>query len=172
MTAKGSLPTPLDTALRQQARTLWEAGESYASIEAELGIRPSTLKSWRKRDAWARSVEPAAEPVVIVPVEDAEPIDDDLEGRQIEYIDRLSRTAVRFARYVDSLDGETVTRIADKIMKSDKTARAALKLDVDRPVPVIQLAVLCGDSPPRRAIRKTEKPLHSAVRPALPESED
>ena len=147
------------------------AGFSCRDVAGELNMALGTVKSWKQRQKKIEARLPAPVVAKIVPADD-EPIDDDLAGRQAEYVDRLSRTAVRFARFVDQLDGEAVTRNADKILKCDRTSRAALKLDNDRPMPVINLAVLCGGNSPARAaqaaILDDDGPLPSLTRPRLP----
>jgi len=166
MSAKGSLPTPLETALRQQARTLWEAGESYGAIESELGINPATLKSWRKRDAWARPTESVASPVKVIDLvttEEAEDVPENLVERAIEYEQNVGRSAVVLSRRIAKMGPDEILKNADRVKKLDDVSRRALRIERPPATPnsVIQIGVLI-DGP--------AKPLPSMTRPqkALP----
>jgi len=73
---------------------------------------------------------------------------------------------VKLAAHISKLDGEQLVRSADKLHKAMQSARASLKLDGDRPVPVIQIGIL-AQSPARRAQEALDYdgPLPSLVRP-------
>jgi len=171
MTAKGTLPTPLDTALRQQARSLWEAGESYGAIECEIGVKPSTLKSWRKRAAWTRT-----KPDELAIVEQREELEfpEDLPSQVEQYEDDMRRAALTFSRYVAGLAGETITAKSQHIKHGDSTARKALNIETEKPRCAIQIGVLVS-SPAKRSQDvlplDDEGPLPSLVRPREAASE-
>jgi hypothetical protein len=159
---------PLPAEVRAKALALIASGMTSRAVADELSLALGTVKSWKQRQKKIDARPPAPVVAKIVTADDSEPIDDDLAGRQAEYVDRLSRTAVRFARFVDQLDGETVTRNADKILKCDKTSRAALKLDTGTPMPIIQIAVLAQSPAKQDQKRLTldcSRRLPSLVRP-------
>ena len=166
---KFCLPAPHPREVRERARSLYESGEDYQAIHEITGLPLSTLRNWRKRDGWERArsqPEPESEPLTVVPAESEEPID--VPGRLPEmqeiYTERMAAAAIRLSEHVSKLDGGELVKQADRLLKADKTARAALKLETDRRVPVIQIGVLCQPV-------TESKPLHSYARPRRISSE-
>lgn len=142
---------------RERARQLFEGGERLTDVARELSIPENTLRCWRRRGKWARAAD-----MILVAAEATQPteIPETLAEKQDLYAKRMSDAAVRLAEHVATLDGQSLVKSADKLLKADQTARKALKLDKGEFNPVIQLGVLC-------------QPLPSMVRPSkqLPDAE-
>jgi hypothetical protein len=162
MTAKGTLPTPLPMDQRKRARELWEAGESYGAIECELGIKISSLKSWRKRDGWTRTKPDVA----IAPATSPELVDvpDDLPSQQEEYESNMRRAAVAMSRKVATMPAEEIVQKADRIKSADQTSRRALRIESEKPFSVIQIGILAA---PIRPAKKDDGRLRSSHNPTV-----
>ena len=164
MTAKGTLPAPLPMDQRRRARELWESGESYGTIESQLDVKVSTLKSWRARDKWTRT-KPSSDELAVIPTEIVEDVPDlpTLAEKQEFFQEKTSDAAVKLAAHMGSLDGPQLVQHADKLLKATQTARKSLKLDTERPACVIQLGVLCAPvRPARRDDGRLRSTHHSA----------
>ena len=99
--AAASTPTPIaqpDLEPRKHARTLYWQGWRIARIAELLQIKPATIHSWKKRDAWDQAspierVDAAIEARMILLVNKT-----DKEGRDFKELDLLGRQLERTAR--------------------------------------------------------------------------
>ena len=162
MTAKGTLPQPLPMATRLEAKRLWEAGESYNAVAAVLNVAASSIKTWRKRDAWSRKPESSDEFAIVEPVAiEPDATDLTLEEAAEEYEQNMRAASVIVSRRIAKMEPDQVISRADRIKQIDATARKALRIETEKPFVAIQIGVLAS-SP---AKRDNELRLHSAVRP-------
>src|SRR5690349_20837286 len=107
MTPKGSLPTPLRIALREDARGRYERGEQFHEIAAELNIKAPTLRSWARRDAWTRASESSSELAIAEPAEEIA-YDMDLDEQAETYESDMRIAALKFSRHVKNLPADQI----------------------------------------------------------------
>ena len=151
--------------VRLEAKRLWEAGESYNAVAAELNVAVSSIKTWRKRDGWTRASETSSE-LMIVPTDEIEIAEDmDLPEQAAQYEEDMRVTALKFANHIKNLPPDQIAAKAEKIKSLDGVNRKALKIETERPPVAIQIAVLAS-SPAKR-----DQALHSAIRPRRISSE-
>ena len=162
MTAKGTLPTPLPMATRLEAKRLWEAGESYNAVAAELNVAVSSIKTWRSRDKWTRTKPEAG--LAIVPESSDVEIPEDLSEQAAQYEEDMRVTALKFSNHVKNLPPDQIAAKADRIKSLDGVNRKALRIESEKPQTVIQLAVLA--SSPARLAKTDDGRLRSTHRPA------
>jgi len=147
---------------------MFESGSSYREISETIGTPISTLRVWAKRDSWSRTKIETDDLILPADTVDAD-VPDDLPSQQEEYQSNMAKTAVLVSRRVVAMQPDEVIAKSDKLNRFDTTARKSLKLESDKPVPVINLAVLCGNSPTRAAALKDagdQGQLRSTHRPA------
>jgi Putative ATPase subunit of terminase (gpP-like) len=154
--AKGSLPSPVDWETRERARELYCGGMKASDVAAELGLKAVTVRAWaaRNKDTWKRTADEGA----IVPEESEDDIPETLGDCQEEYEQNLRKAAIKFSRRVAHMDGDTIVQKSQHIKAVDQTARKALRIETEKPMPVINLAVLC-QSPAKLARRPREETL-------------
>ena len=161
---KFCLPAPHSKELRSRAGDLYKSGKSYQEIAEITKLPLSTLRNWCKRHGWKLAKPDQIEPTVTTALDEPIEIPGSLAEKQAVYTDHMSAAAVRLAQHVSKLDGESLVKAADKLLKSDQMARKALKLETEKPFCAIQIGVLASPQAGK---------LHSLVRPqkALSETE-
>jgi len=140
------LPVPRPSEIREKALALHKSGVSPRDVADQMSLPLGTVKSWvyrsRNKDAQQLAIVPAETEEIEIPSE--------LIEKQTFYTERMSDAACRLADHVSRLDGEALVKNADRVLKADKTARTALKLDVGSFNPIIQIGVLCQPIQPKR----------------------
>lgn len=158
------LPPPRSKEERDRCRIMFESGSSYREISEIVGTPVSTLRVWNKREKWVRA---SSEQLAITPATIADDIPETLPEQAAEYEDNLRRAAVTFSRFVAELPGEAITAKAQNLKAVDQTARKALRIETEKPMQVINLAVLAA-SPAKAARAKGDVgQLRSAQHPRL-----
>jgi transposase-like protein len=158
---KFCLPPPRPKEERERAEALFRAGRSYQEISEDLKLPLSTLRNWRKRFKWG---EKKSDPQAAIAHTDSgeiePPVFDTLEEKQAFYQEQTQEAAVKLAAHLGTMLAPELVRHADKLSKADKTARAALKLESERVVPLIQIGILASSPAKADAAR-----LHSYTKP-------
>jgi transposase-like protein len=149
------LPASRPKDQREAAFKLYAEGKTVQDIAFELAIPQATVRTWKNRDGWAaRLKDPTLTPEAAVlatrRAQDIE-IPETLPERQEKYQEQLGEAAIRFAAHVSTLEGAELVQQADRIKKADEVSRKALKLETEKPAPLINLAILCSKNRERQA---------------------
>jgi transposase-like protein len=155
------LPPARPKEQRERAIALFEKGERSFVIARELSIPDSSVRSWRKiwRKKGGKEVE------IVPPTEGVEAdLPDTLQEAAEEYESNMRRASVIVSRRIAQMEPDAIVSRADRIKQIDSTARKALRIESEKPLSVIQLAVLCQ---PVRPSKKDDGRLRSTRNPAV-----
>jgi hypothetical protein len=137
--------------LRERAFALYQEGKPYTDIAYELRVSSGTIRVWASREKWKEQVKIArANPeidreTVVALAKREEPlldIPEELTEQQALYQANMSKAALVMSEGVAGMNAEEIVSRADKISKADIVARKALKMEPERPVPLIQIGIL------------------------------
>ncbi|MFZ3376216.1 MAG: hypothetical protein WA183_11745 [Chthoniobacterales bacterium] len=146
---RGAPLRPHPPELKERGYQLYEQGKSNPEIANALDIPVSTLARWSSKGKWKLRRQLASRPGIELGA--LTPTDQDIldeisqltfEEKQALYDEMMSDHALRVAYIVKGLSPQGVVVNADKIKKLDETARKALKLESDKPRPLINIALL------------------------------
>lgn len=134
--------------LREKCFRMFADGKCYTDIAFETRIPTSTLRAWAARDAWKQRLtidhDQPPETAITLARQAAEPADIpiDLHAQQERYQSNMAHAAVVFSEAVKDLPAHDLIQRADKIYKSDQTARKALRLENNPPACIVQIGLL------------------------------
>jgi uncharacterized protein YjcR len=124
------IPSPADIDIRRQARALYWSGWRVARIAERLGVKMTTVFSWKYRDEWDKAnsitrVDEALEMRLIMLI-----AKDEKEGRDFKEIDLLGRQLERTARVKKYLAGGNENDLNPASANKNKAPRKAPEKNV------------------------------------------
>ena len=141
--------------LKERGYKLYAEGKSNREIAKELGIPLNTLARWSSKGKWKLRKHLAGHAEAgldaLAPTVQDEISQLSFEQKRARYAEVMAEHALRVAYTVKSLPSQALIVNADKIKKLDETARKALNLEENKPVVVVNVALLHALSERRRA---------------------
>lgn len=136
--------------LKERGFKLYLEGKSNPEIAADLGIPPMTLARWSSNGKWKtqKLLAQSGSVDAVASVDTSEFENLSLGEKQVLYEDIMTNRAIRFARSLEAMPDQQFLSSADKIKKIDDVVRKALKLEVPKPLCIVQIGLLAAPAAP------------------------
>lgn len=172
---KHKTPPRYTPELKQRAFALYCEELDWSLISEKTQVPVTRLHQWSSKEKWKLKRIKLKEDRTVMeagmhtstPEEEAELSNLTLTQLQDEYQATMQREAIKFARSLGKMPAALKLAASEKIEKQDKIARKALKLETDKPRTIINIGLLAGQRPPKRAYLVEQSAIESPTSEAL-----